>query len=118
MTHSIERECTECGYVAYAKRNAPCTSCEQGIMAKVIKQKLRRVVGVLCRDKTSTYYNQQIVLFTGVKSSEIVLTTHGTWEHVDISNMEKEWTPEEWQNEFGKLPRIGSKQMVILETNG
>ena len=117
-TRLIERECTECGYAAYAKQNSPCPSCayKHGIMAKVIKQKPRRMVGVLCRDKDDYCRDKPITLFAGTKLDKAFTNTNwGVW--FCPTDVKDEWTLEEWQNEFGKLPRKGSKQLVILETN-
>lgn len=118
MNSKTERECNVCGYRCYASQHCPCpTGGCSGIMCAIITPLPgKRVSGVLCRDKTRAgYHNHEIRLILGVSLTDITLLSCGTWKWPYGKITYRHWTTEQWRAQYGKLPRKGSKQMVIIE---
>lgn len=113
MKTFIERECPNCKYTAWAAKGAKCPLCHKAIMAKVIRFKIyRRIVGVLCRDKSK--FNCYICFMENL-SSDLKLDEGGHWYANSAVEYVSCWNAKEWQQKYGKLPRKGSKEIVILE---
>ncbi len=122
MNHSAERECNVCGCRCFARLDFPCLSptvvpCS-GTMCRVITPLPgKRVSGVLIRDKNPVRCTPEISLVTG--GLEGITLDDGIWIFYKEGAILHEWTAKEWKEQYGKLPRKGSKQAVIIElTNG
>lgn len=115
-----ERICNVCGYRAFASRNCPCPRgctgihCD-GILCRVVTPVAgKRLSGILYRDKLTDHPSCREITLVVDGFNPLVLI-NGIWTgRIDLS-----WSREKWQKEYGKLPRKGSKEAVILElTNG
>ena len=98
MNHSPEKQCNMCGNAYFSKETHPCPrpGCT-GTMCRVITPLPgKRVSGVLYRDIECS---DNIWLY-----DEIGGATHS-----------RTWNTKEWKAQYGKLPRKGSKSMVIIE---
>ena len=73
----------------------------------------KRVSGVLCRDKVNT--GVAIIFLGGATLTDhLELFRDGTWTGDAIESCDfYSWTLEQWKNQYGKLPRKGSKESVI-----
>ena len=98
------RTCNECGAEFYAAKSVPCPLTCNGTMCLVVRPKPgKRLSGTLYREK-------------------LPLPLKGAWEigfdpHKNRYNtfLRRHWTKEQWQEQYGKLPRKGLIQTVILE---
>jgi len=109
--------CDRCGTTKYwgAKKSVPCPDCDGGVLCRVITLKpIKRVVGTLYRDKISGGYGE--IAFV---PDPLIWSLHeGVWDGAeDINGVSVSylWAREEWQAIYGKLPRKGSKERVIIE---
>ena len=114
MKHSPERECNVCGRRCFIS-SGPCANegCTGTMCQVIIPLPSKRVSGVLCRDKTSGSIHE-ICFVLRVSLTDITLTGSGSWRWPFKETTYRQWTLEEWKNEYGKLPRKGSKSMVII----
>lgn len=114
----IEKECNTCGARFYARRNVLCkpyTHKCTGIMCRVVVPIAgKRLSGVLCRDKTSCPTEKEIIFITNGLLEDVFMYKDGVWDYGRIGDCH-EWTTEQWKEQYGKLPRKGSKEAVILE---
>lgn len=99
------RTCNECGaeyYTSnYASKTVPCPDCD-GTMCLVIKPRPnQRLSGVLYREKYGDPNSWTIHFILHKNQYTTVLRC--------------KWTKEQWQKQYGKLPRKGSSQIIILE---
>ena len=116
MNHSPEKQCNVCGNAYFAFGNHPCPRPRcTGTMCRVITPLPgKRVSGVLCRDKTdSSYYGIWFIL--GGSLVDLTMLSTGIWKWSFGTTTYRQWTKEQWKNQYGKLPRKGSKSMVIIE---
>lgn len=114
IKNKTERECNKCGRKCFAQVNYPCVECGGIFCLIVIPLPGKRVSGVLVRDRikhTSIFH--EIHLMTGVFLSDMNFLNCGRWQL--IRTPLRGWTVEKWKEQYGKLPRKGSKQMVIIE---
>ena len=126
MKHSPERECNVCGCRVFTPVNSPCPhycvvkgKCP-GVMCSIITPLPgKRVSGVLCRDKGLVTEWDDIVFFPGLSLNDIEINRRNVWglpkRLYNVEWKNRVWTTEEWKARYGKLPRKGSKSMVIIE---
>ncbi|KKM07111.1 hypothetical protein LCGC14_1737210 [marine sediment metagenome] len=113
ITPLVERTCPTCGNVGYAGRNCPCAICS-GMMHRVVTLiPSKRVSGVLCRDGKSLGYSRVEIFF--VYDVSLTDVRWGCDQWLWDAPKWKSWTREQWREQYGKLPRKGSKEMVLLE---
>lgn len=115
--HSTTKECSMCGRRYFSSGNCPCANegCT-GTMCRIITPLPgKRVSGVLCRDRNSnSYHTVNFIPQLPLMNAE--QTSSGMWKWPVIhSSPYHHWTIKEWKAQYGKLPRKGSKQMVIIE---
>lgn len=112
-----KRVCNKCGWEYTAPdsmKGVPCLASDQcdGTMCRVIEHEpLRQVAGVLCRDNDT---KSIIIFIPGISLIDVTLDPFGMWE-ITITAPNTEWTKEQWKAQYGKLPRKGSKEAVIIE---
>ena len=120
--HRIEKACDTCGYRCFANcRTLICPgaphapNCKGTLCSVITPLPGKRVSGVLCRDNEITEYDD-IVFFPGESLENARLNSCDIWiTKTDTEDDVSTWTLDEWKNQYGKLPRKGSKQMVIIE---
>lgn len=113
----IARDCNVCGFRCFAPVNCRCPAygCH-GIMCQVVTPVPgKRLVGYLYRDKPrypKLYHSSSEVMFVADSESDPPnKKIDGVW----IGWSTFAWSAEEWQEQYGKLPRKGSKTAIILE---
>ena len=115
---SIERECNVCGNRFFASKNTHCpTALCTGMMHRIVTPVPgKRVSGVLCRNpETNNAYDIMFVINASLSDVFRNSNRGNIWDHIYDEFNSREWTKEEWQKQYGKLPRKGSKDIVILE---
>ncbi len=116
----VERECNKCGKGFYARVNEPCPMQDcTGILCTVIYPRPdKRVSGVLCRDNEALkcFNFVEVFFIPNTSLPDIGKNPSGNWDlsSEDLDEFQA-WTKEEWQEQYGNLPRKRSKSMVIIE---
>ncbi len=121
MKTRVEKACDTCGYRCFAKYGtivcpgAPhAPDCKGTLCAIVTPLPGKRVSGVLVRDRikhTSIFH--EIHFLPNARLSNMNLLNCGRWQ-LDFSGHHG-WTTKQWKEQYGKLPRKGSKSMIIIE---
>ncbi len=109
-----ERECNTCGRRCFAQINYPCIECGGTFCTVITPLPGKRVSGVLCRDKIDTGLHR-IELILGASLTDMELSPGGVWKWPFNIFVYHLWTVKQWKTQYGKLPRKGSKSMVIIE---
>ena len=113
----VERVCNRCGVRFYAPRNYHCPDFNcTGIMSTIIIPITnKRPSGVLCRDSRSRNSLPGIIFVQDASLSDME-RANGIWRlPSDAAGKCRSWTKEQWQEQYGKLPRKGSKEAILLE---
>ena len=110
----VSRVCNVCGCRCFAPSNCPCPQegCH-GIMCQVIPAVPgKRLAGFLYRDKSNPhgFKNHYEVTFSPMDVDPMTMIC-GVWTGLSVEC----WSAAEWKEQYGKLPRKGSKTAVILE---
>ena len=113
MKQLIERGCPSCGHRAYAPANCSCPTLAGTMCSVVTPLPGKRVSGVLCRDRDA---DGDICFFPGVALRDVKCNSpSGLWDAPIGVTLIQLWRVKKWIEQYGKLPRKGSKEMVLLE---
>lgn len=111
---TIGRTCDKCGEDGYADRGAVCPECSGTLCRVVIPKPNARMVGWLCRDKSDDDRYPIAFVEDNGTLDDWKIHIEGHWDGYSGGIVES-WTRKEWQATYGKLPRKGSKERVIIE---
>jgi len=111
-----ERKCSKCEMAFFTRRKnsrCPVSGCT-GIMCAIIRPIPGEYVsGVLCRDRTAMF-KSEVTFFPNTRLDNIILDSDGVWISGTFNSLNC-WTKEQWKEQYGRLPRKGSKEMILLE---
>lgn len=115
-----EKACNICGYRCFANcktlvcPGAPhAPNCKGNLCSVITPLPGKRVSGVLVRDRKQADHLEEISLLTGPLDD--LTLDEGVWTFWGEGTILCEWTVIQWKEQYGKLPRKGSRQMVIIE---
>ena len=123
MKHRVEKACDTCGYRCFANcRTIVCPGaphapdCKGTLCSVITPLPGKRVSGVLVRDGGGSSSRHDINFIPQLSLVDAEKTSSGMWKWpVTHCHPYHYWTPEQWKEQYGKLPRKGSKCMVIIE---
>lgn len=106
----VEKECNVCGQGFFASGiySCPTRKCTGTMCTVITPLPGKRVSGVLCRDKKHVKDLKEICLACNQPLVQLKLGVEGTWG-LTTGHAEHSWTIREWKEQYGKLPRKGSK---------
>ncbi len=123
MKTRAEKACDTCGYRCFANcKDLVCPGaphapdCKGNLCTVITPLPGKRVSGVLCRDKDCHLPNP-ILFVTNISREDIMLDLDGVWfwPYSPKGEAIRKWSVTQWKEQYGKLPRKGSKSMVIIE---
>ncbi len=118
MKHSAERECNVCGRRCFAGLGTLCNinNCGGTFCSVITPLPGKRVSGVLVRDGGPVTNIDDIAFFPDVLLSDVETNMQGDWVvNHGFEGSDRSWTVKQWKKQYGKLPRKGTKQLVIIE---
>ena len=108
-----EKTCNKCGTKYFTRQSRTCPDCDGTMCTIITPVPGKRVSGVLCRDGKTERMNDEICFFPNASLSDVILG--GDRWLCNTVNIFSSWSREQWKEQYGKLPRKGSKQAVIIE---
>lgn len=115
MGRKLTKQCNKCGFAGFYKKYAQCPLCSGTMCTVITKVSGNLVTGVLCRDKVPKYADGIEIIFLPHRDTldDAYLNTLGLWYTEGC--ISEVWSAKEWKEQYGKLPRKGSKELVMLE---